>query len=271
MINKKYLDFMKELNKNKINWCLIKDHEYLMKHGYDNEIDLITEEKNRNRIRNLAKKLKLYESALNSTNTHLIFWKFEGLKPFRIDIHIDKALATAVPWFKAKDILKDKIKKGDLWIASAKWELGILLLSSFRGRKPKQWRIKRAKELISNLNETKQLLRAHLTDNEIEKYCSYLIKGKIIRFSKLKRLGIFGSIKHLFLLPRLLVCRIASPAKVVVLSNKNSKELFNVLSKSKINVKITKNPFSRYVSDVILKTNKRKEDVDIKEIIENLG
>lgn len=269
MIAKKYLDFMKRLNKNKINWCLIKDYDYLMKNGYDNEIDLIAEEKDRNKIRNLAKKESWNESALNPANTHLIFWKFEGLKPFRIDIHMGKALATAVPWLAASEILNNKIKKGELWVVSPEYELAILLLASFRGRQPKPWRIKRAKELKNYLNETKKMLSNYLSDKESEKYYDFLVNGKIVMLSSLRKLGIFGIIKYHLLFPRLLLCRLINPAKSVFVSSKQFNQLFYLLKNSKINVKKTNNFLMKYVSDIILKTNK-KTSSNLKKIIQDL-
>ncbi|MEK6887235.1 MAG: hypothetical protein AABW88_05380 [Nanoarchaeota archaeon] len=271
MIAKKYSDFMKGLNKIKIEWCLIKDYDYLLRTGYDNEIDLIAHGKDRDKIRKLGRSLGWNESALNSANTHLIFWKFEGLKPFRIDVHLDKALATAVPWLKAKDILRDKLKKGELWIASPKYELALLIMGSLRGRKPKPWRIKRAKELICYLNEAKHLLVTHLTNTQVEKYSEYLIKGKIMSLSRLKRLGLVGIVRNMILLPQLSICRIFKPAKVVFVSNKLEKQLFNLLVNAKLNVKKANNPILRWFSDVIIKINNKNNETDIKKVISNLN
>ncbi|HIH39517.1 TPA: hypothetical protein HA219_02225 [Candidatus Woesearchaeota archaeon] len=270
MIVEKYLDFMKELNRHRINWCLIKDYEYLMRHGYDNEIDLIAYGKDRERIRKIARKNKWHESALNSANTHLIFWKFECLKPFRIDIHIDKALATAVPWLKAEDIVADKVRNGDIWHVSSKYELAILLLSSFRGRTPKSWRIKRAKELRTYLDEAKKILGSYLTYYDVEKYYDYLVRGKIVRLLKLKRLGILGIIKECVLIPRLLFCRMLKPARILVVSNGVSESLIKILKDSKLNVKKSKNPIMRLVSDIVIRTDD-KNSSDIKKIINNIS
>ena len=115
---KEYSKIFDELNKENISWCLIKDINLITKGKYDKEIDLITYKKNRNKIRNLAKKNGWNESSLNKYNTHVILWKFKNNKPYRIDFHMGISLATAVPWFSAKELLKNKIKIKNVWCLS---------------------------------------------------------------------------------------------------------------------------------------------------------
>lgn len=262
-LHKKYTGFLEKLNNQNIPWCLIKDYDYLMKTGYDNEIDIVANSNDRNNIRSIARKLGWNESTLNKFNTHLYFWKFEEDKPFRIDVHIGRVLATAVPWFKSKQILADKIKKGSIFTLSPSWELVLLLLGSFRGRKPKKYRIEQAKKLKLCLSAAKKILYKRLTEKEVEKYYDYLVKGKIIRFSKIKRLDFFGIIKEKVLLIKLFFLRSLNPSPVVLLScddvgyrDKVQTALIQKLIEAKINVKSSKNPLNiflkRIMSDIVV-------------------
>jgi len=267
-IHKNYSQFFQRLDEEKIEWCLIKDYDYLMKTGYDNEIDLITREKDRDKIRSLARKLRWYESSLNIANTHLIFWKFEGLKPFRIDVHLDKALATAVPWLNACDILKNKIKKKFIYSVSPEYELALLLMGSFRGRKPKLYRIKQAIILNKYLSNAKLILKGRLTEEEVERYYSHLIKGKVVKFSKLRRLGILNIIKERVLLFKLFIYKIFSPSSVLIVDGSNTvhkhkllNNLLNELSGTKLNVSLLTNPnffkiyWKRITTDLVIINN----------------
>ena len=286
-INRNYYQFFQELNKKEIKWSLIKDYDYLMKKGYDNEIDLIAEEKDRTKLRNLAKKLGWCESSLNFANTHLIFWKFEGLKPFRIDIHMGRALATAVPWLEASDILKNRMKHGFIWNISPEYELSLLLMGSFRGRKPKPHRIKKAILLKNYLSASKLILKDKLTSEEVDKYYRYLVEGKIVKLSKLKRLGIFNIIKEKILLLQLFLYELFSPSPILIIEGINSahknkvlRSLFEELSLSKLNVSLLTNPcflkiyWKRLVSDLVIVNritkNTNLEKCSVKKNVENL-
>lgn len=244
MINKTYSEFLGRLN---LEWCLIKDYDYLASKGYDNEIDLVTLGKNKSKIRSVASKLGWQESALNSGNTHLIFWKFEGLKPFRIDVHVDKVLATAVPWFDAEDILKDRVKVGKLWKASPKWELGVLILSSLRGRTPKKYRMAKAKKLKKYLDDIKSLFKGRFNGKEVEVYYNKLVKGKTVKLSSSERLGTYGQINLQLRHFKLFLIKLFNPSPTILLLSKDAKyrnkvftSFVKLLRDSKMNIKFSK-------------------------------
>lgn len=267
-MNKKYMEFLELLNKNKVDWCLIKDYDLLVEKGYDNEIDIITEENNREIIRKLGKKLEWNESSLNKINTHLIFWSFEGETPYRIDVHLGKALATAVPWLTSSEIISDKVKKGKIFTVSEKYELALLIIGSLRGRAPKEHRIKKARELREYLPEAKMILKKHLNSEEVDNYYDKLINGKIVSLSKHKRLGISGILKEKLLLNRLLIIRSLKPSPEFYIYCENTeykekvlKRLMEILNYSKLKViLLKKNSFlSRLFYDfIIIDSNTKK-------------
>ena len=146
MIEETYMQFFRMLNKNQIEWCIIKDYYHLLNH-YDHEIDLTSLGKYRKHIRKHAKNDSWHESSLNRFNSHLIFWKYVKDKPYRVDIHLNKVLATAIPRLKSKDILKNKIQKDEVYIVSPEYELTILIFCALRGRKLEKHRLERFKQL----------------------------------------------------------------------------------------------------------------------------
>lgn len=263
-LHKFYLEFMKKLNNQHISWCIIKDFDHLMKTGYDNEIDLAALGKDRTTIRRLGALLGWYESALNEYNTHLIFWRFELGIPYRIDVHLDNVLATAVPWFKAKDILNDRVKEHGLWKASPKWELGILLLSSLRGRKPKKHRIVQAKRLKEYVGDAKRLFSGRPEGEEIEVYYDHLVNGKVVSLSKMQRLGLAGIIREKLLLLNLFFSKLSNRSPIFTLQCTTSydKRLLSLLKEkldhSKLHVSVLQNPsfldvfFKRITSDLVI-------------------
>jgi len=241
MIHKNYKQFLEELNKNKLEWCLIKDYEFLNKKSYDNEIDLISKSKYKQKITKIAKKQGWYGSSLNYFNTHLIFWKFEKGIPYRIDIHLDKALATSIPWIDSKNILKTKIKdKNGIWYLRKDYELAILMIAHLRGRIPKKHRIQRANELQAEKNNAFKILKSKLKEEEYRKYTKMLIEGKRVKLSAKQRLGIKGKLELIYLYPKLLLARIIQPAKIY--HYKGNKQNFNIiinkLKRSKLNIKV---------------------------------
>ena len=267
-MNKKYMEFLELLNKTKIDWCLIKDYDLLIEKGYDNEIDLIAKLKEREKIRLIARNLRWNESSLNKINTHLIFWSFEGETPYRIDVHLGRALATAVPWLTAEQILEDKVKKGKIFTASPKHELTLLIMGSLRGRAPKEYRIKKAKELRNYLPEVKEILKRRLTSKEVDTYYDKLVKGEIVSLSKIKRLGISGILKEKLLLNQLLIIRSLKPSPVFYIYCENAeykekvlKKLMEILNYSKLKVILLhKSSFlSRLFYDIVIVDSLNKE------------
>ena len=251
-LHKNYSAFFELLNDARVDWCLIKDYDFLMQKGYDNEIDVVALGKDRRTIRRLARSLGWHESTLNAFNMHLIFFKFEGVVPYRIDIHLDRVLATAVPWFNAEDILRDKMKRGDLWIASPKWELGILLLSSFRGRHPKPHRLKRAKELEQHLQDVFELFKGRMSEQEVLAHYFALINGKIVRLSKLKRIGVLGWLGQQWLNVLLFITRLFNPSPIIMLATNDAiygkkvrNQLLKTFAYAKMHVEVSSSIFSR--------------------------
>ncbi len=279
-LHRNYSGFMELLNKHRIEWCLIKDYDYLIKTGYDNEVDLIAFGKNREKIRRLARSQDWNESALNAVNTHLIFWKFEGLKPFRIDIHIDRALATAVPWLSAKEILSNKVKDGHIWTASPPYELAILIVASLRGRELKPHRIKRAKQLKGCVEEAEYILRKHISSSDMHHHYDNLANGKKFRrLPVIFRLRISGLVRHLLLYPRLLLSRIKHPAPVVAVKNsRDALKFMGSLDKSKLNVTYADSFIfiKRLTSDLVITANEsantqyRYDSLNINNILSDL-
>lgn len=274
MINKLYSQFFDELNKHKVEWCLIKDYEYLVKHGYDNEVDLVTEGKNRDEIRKIGRNLGWYESPLNKWNTHVIFFKFIDGKPYRIDIHINKALATAVPWLKAKDILSKREKKGNVFYVSPDYELAILMMAGLRGRKPKKYRIERIKKLKSHIGDSKEVLRSNLSGEEVETYCREILEERRIKLSAFKRLGITGIIKNYVLYVPLFFSRLFSEVKYVVASQSTANKLEEELGKAKMSVKKINTmflyPFVKGFYDVIILESKSEKETSTRNLIQLL-
>ncbi len=267
-MNKRYMEFLELMNKNKIEWCLIKDYDFLIEKGYDNEIDIITKEKDREKIRGIARKLNWNESSLNKINTHLIFWIFEGETPYRIDVHLGKALATAVPWLNSSEILADKIKKGKIFTVSPKYELALLIIGSLRGRNPKEHRIKKAKELQNYLSKSKEILKDNLKSDDVDKYYDKLVKGEMVSLSKTKRLGVSGILKEKLLLNRLLIMRSLKPSPVFYIYCENTeykekvlKKLMEILNYSKLKViLLDKSSFlSRLFYDFVIVNSPNKE------------
>jgi hypothetical protein len=270
-IHKHYKDFSDMLNKSNIRWCFIKDLDYLQKTGYDNEVDLIIESKDRSEVRRIGRMLGWHESTLNSFNTHLIFWRFEKDIPFRIDVHVGRALATAVPWLSAKDILDNRVKTGNFWTVAPACELAIILLTSFRNRVPKQHRVARAKALQKHLDETKNMLQHHLSEAEVDQYYNNLIQGNMNALSKWKRLGSLNYVKEKILHVSLLFARFLRPSPVIFIAGRNesyrdevSRQFVDFLRKSKMSVK-TSSSFDvfrfwkRITADVVI-MNSATED-----------
>ncbi len=266
-LNKIYSEFLNALD---IEWCLIKDTNYLLKTGYDNEIDILVNKKDRKTIRALGRKQGWYESTLNNFNTHVILWKYEGGVFYRIDAHVGQTLATAVPWFKSKEILPSRIKVKDLWSCSPEWELVIILLSSLRGRAPKKHRVARAKELKDYLPKTKVLLRKYLSEEKVDHYYSELTKGNKFKLSKKKRLGFCGIMKQHWLNLLLFVTRLSNPSPVFNVNSENlAKELVTYLGTGKIHAKYAKKPKLKHkiFSDVVISVNVKEDKSEVKKIV----
>lgn len=274
-IEKEYFLFCRELNKKKIKWTFIKDLEFLLENKYDNEIDITAFEKDRNKIREIAVKLNWRESSNNKYNTHLIFWKFEKKQIYRIDVHLDKVLATAAPLLKTRDIIKKSKKNGELYNASEEFELAIIFLSCSRGRNEiKDFRVKRIKQLKKYKNETLKILPKKIQKEFLNKF-EIMEKGKKISVNENIRLNKLEQIKQHILNVKLLINRIFNPSPHIYIRGESEK-LKKIIKKSKQNIKFIKlnnkkqiylpwNFYKKYFCDFLFIKGIGKESYNIKD------
>ena len=283
-LHSEYKKFFLALDQDKIDWAIIKDVHMLLKKGYDNEIDLVV--KSRGKLAKIAKKLGWYNSTLNHVNSHVIFWKFDkNVKPLRLDFHIGKVLATAAPWIKANHILKNKVMVKGVKSASPQYELAILIIASLRGRKLKEYRVKRAKELEKYVDEASIICQKHITKKQFVNIYKRYIKGKEAKWSLKRRLGFFGIINLRFRELRIFFARVLRPAKIITIKGEKDILIINkilkkmrfakinakkvIIKKQKISFKYKlKLLFLSFISDVVLinKKIRNKEIFNIKDL-----
>ena len=242
-IHPEYRKFFLALDGDGVDWALIKDTKMLLSKGYDNEIDIIV--KSRRKLTKIAKKLRWHSSTLNCVNSHVIFWKFDkDIKSLRLDFHVNRVLATSAPWIKAKHILTNKIIVSGIKSTSPTHELVILMIASLRGRKLKEYRIKRVKELEKYVVEASVICKDHLTKKQFVNVYNRYINGKSTKWPLVKRLGFFGMINLRLRELKIFFARLFRPASLVSVIGKNNSKVIsslkNKLCLSKIKARYVK-------------------------------